>query len=137
MYQITRLDSEPIIVITITPPTNAYADAQRKMDDLEALVQTMDDPVIFRINDYSAVPAPTLNDITLVMAEETRTARPGSAADPRIRNVLVGNQPMVRLASEGLKQVQFGSLNVPLFDSYDAALAHVRAELERLRAEAK
>lgn len=135
VYQISRLDDEPIIVITITPPTDAYADAQRKLNDLEALVQTMDDPVIFRINDYSAVPAPTFNDITFVLAEETRTPRPGSAADPRIRNVVVGSHEMLRLAAEGVKQAQFGGLDVPLFDTYDAALAYVRAELDRLRAE--
>ncbi len=133
VYSIERLADEPIIVITATLPTDAYRDVRRKLDDLEAMVQTMDDPVIFRINDYSAIPAPTLDDITFVLAEETRSARPGSAADPRIRCVLVDNQPMIKLAAEGAKQAQFGSLHLPRFDTAAAALAYVRAELERFQ----
>lgn len=134
VVHITRLPDEPIIVIRATPPTDAYNDVRRKLDDLEALVQTMPGPVIFRINDYSALPEPTLNGIIFVLAEETRTPRPGSAADPRIRNVVVGSHPLIRLAIEGLKQPQYGSVDVPLFDTYDAALAYVRAVLDDLRA---
>ncbi|MBN1679248.1 MAG: hypothetical protein JW966_03085 [Anaerolineae bacterium] len=128
---VKQLGDEPIIVITVTPPFDSYKDVIQKLEAIEAIANTIDSPIIYRINDYSAVTQASLDDIMTVLARETRSGSAGSLADPRVRSVAVGSDEMIRLAATSLKQTQYGNLDVPLFESYDDALAYIREDMAR------
>ncbi len=81
----------------------------------------------YRITDVSDLDG-SFGDLVLVMAKAA-SGQPGSPSDPRITAVLVGSEMLVRIYAEGLRQEQYGKLNVPLFANHDEALVYLREQM--------
>lgn len=75
----------------------------------------------------------TFADLVMIMGAGFR-GQPGSPSDPRICGALVDIHSWSQLFADGLRQEQYGHLDIPLFDDLDAALAFMR---ERIASDAQ
>jgi hypothetical protein len=124
---VTKLPNEPIVI----------ADVQGRMD-VESIrnifAQTAvlcheDGGQIYQIASFLDVDA-SIKDAARVLVEASRGA-PGSALDPKVRAVLVAGHNRVRLLFDLMRQKEFGGVEVPVFDTLDAALAYVREQINQ------
>ena len=127
-WTLERLDNEPIILVTVFPPTSSYEGTIQLLHEIAELATTIPDGPIYRINDYSAI-TPTLDDLINVMTLEAKLGLPGSVGDPRTHLIAVGSGELVELGASSFSQDQFGNHNVPLFTSQDDALNYAREQL--------
>jgi len=79
---------------------------------------------LYRIFDFHEIEM-TFNDLVEGLATKTRQ-RPGSLRDARVYNVLVGTHELIKMKADSLGQRQYGELDVPLFETLDAAIAHCK-----------
>lgn len=123
---VTRLPGEPIVVATLCGPLNV--DALRTMFTQTAeLTHDLDGP-IYRIADFLHADA-SFKSMARVVTETTRQ-RPYGTRDPRIRPVLVCGYNRLRFLPDLFRQKAFGGIDMPVFDTVDEALVHVRTQLE-------
>lgn len=127
VYSIQKLPDEPIIIDTHSEPMEAigYVNFATELSDVANSIQGP----IYRISDLRDM---TFSFPTLVhvLAEETKSGRPGSAGDPRVNLVLVAVDLVADLIKSSAQQKQYGGRNFPIFDTVDAALAHVRKQIK-------
>ena len=129
-FTVEKLPDEPIIVITFRNPSNPTQDYGPLLDQVAKLCEGLEGP-IYRITDLRQVNF-SFSDMVVAIAEEFKSGKPGSAADPRIRTVLAASGELVKLAAESVKQEQYGARNdTPMFTSLDEAIAYSRAELAK------
>ena len=120
-----RMANEPILIATLYSPVTqddvhqVYRVSAQMADELGGRV--------YRISDVGVTDM-SFGDLVEVMADAAE-GQPGSPADNRIGVALVGNSDSFRIYSEGFTQEHYGRRNVPLFATFDAALAHVREEM--------
>lgn len=126
---VTQLPGEPIVIVTmidaspdVFPSYNWSAGNQ-----VARLLQSTEGP-IYRITDLSALNG-SAKRVASALQQEAK--RPGSAADPRIHEVLIGTPEMVRSEARAVSQPAVSSSDVPLFVSLMDALLYVRGELAR------
>jgi hypothetical protein len=129
-YNIKQVGNLPVVVVKLgLPPRldteNLFRDIAA---DLLPIIDTAERP-LYRINDMSIFdPVPIFSAVVRGLAFETQCL-PGTSSDPRLIPMFVGNGRDVKLIVEALKQKQYGEWNVPLFPNLDAALAHIRSEV--------
>lgn len=128
-FSIEKLPGEPIIISTMARDFNPHQNGEAFWNALAAAMEGEASP-IYRITVLDGIEA-NFSDMMITLAEEARGDRPGSTADPRIRALLVARIPMAQLAVEGLKQDQYGQLDVSLFTTLDEALDYARAEIKK------
>ena len=122
-----RLDGESILIATITPPLLPESETQRILAELGQFMAETDGDVVY-INDMSGVSAMQFADVVLGAANLTRT--PGTPfVDPRFKIIMVGTHEMVKLASESLKQEQYGQIYSQIYPTRDEAISAARALL--------
>jgi len=130
MYSIEMLADEPVIVVRIEPEFKFERDLWAVHEDVARKARTIAAGKVYRIMDFSALTI-TFSELQSVLYFETRGG-PGSAADPRIRNVLVGSGEMINMAADSLGQTQYGRINTPVFSTLNEALVYVRATLSHV-----
>jgi len=129
-FTVEKLPDEPIIIITFRNPSNPTEDYGPLLDQVAKLCEGLEGP-IYRITDLRQVNF-SFSDMVVSIAEEFKSGRPGSAADPRIKAVLAASGELVKLAAESVKQEQYGAQSdTPIFTSLDEAIAYARAELAK------
>jgi hypothetical protein len=123
---VERLPGEPIVVARFTGKVTAelvhemFAESARFADEIGDRVH--------RISDVSDIET-TFSDLILILAEASH-GQPGSPSDPRFQGTLVGANAWAKMYSDSLQQQQYGQLNIPVFDTFDAALAHIRSQIK-------
>jgi len=127
MYSVEALADEPVIVVRIEPEFEFEQDLQAVHEDVARKARAIAASKVYRIMDFSALTI-TFSELQSVLYFETRGG-PGSAADPRIRNVLVGSGEMINMAADSLGQTQYGRIATPVFATLNEALVYVRATL--------
>jgi hypothetical protein len=128
VYQIEKLPGEPIVIDSHGEPM----DAMGHRDFAEELARRVQDieGTVYRITDLLGM-SYSFPTLVHVLGEETRSGRPGSASDPRVKTVLVAAGEVADLIAVAASQPQYGGLNLPLFTTRDEALAYVRELIKR------
>ena len=121
-YRVWRVESEPIIVTTITEPVDWEADARGALVEVNRLTAQIEGEV-YRIADLSGVKA-TFSDLVQGLAAVTRSEG-GWLSAPGQRPIVVTSQQITALFADFAQQDQYGKLAVDVFPTLDAALAHV------------
>jgi hypothetical protein len=122
----TRLPGEPIIVIKPALPVEQNIEHVYAVDArCDQIASGLGGP-LYRIIDMRSVDL-AYSDILLYLDLE-KEGRPGSLADPRVRTLMVGYHPLLKIAAR--KTLQELNVIIPIFDSMDEALAYVRADAE-------
>lgn len=124
LVSVTKYPDDPIVVVTYRAPFAPREDITQAQEQIASILGESQ-AVLFRIDDLSDVDM-TWNQFVEGIYVGTREV-PGSMVDSRIRGILVGNGEMVKLASESMKQEQYGATNTPVFTSLEAALAYARS----------
>src|SRR5205823_5016350 len=124
-----KLPDEPILITAFFEPSKP-TDQAELWAALAPMVEGMPGP-IYRITDLSKLNV-TFGQMVGALAYETKGSYPGSAADPRVRSVLVANSAVVEIAAKSITQEQYGQSTMPpLFSTLDEALAYCRAEIAK------
>jgi hypothetical protein len=122
----TRLPGEPIIVVKPALPVEQNIEHVYTIDArCDQIASELGGP-LYRIMDMRFADL-AFSDILLFLDLE-KEGRPGSLVDPRVRTLMVGHHPLLKIAAR--KTLQELDVTVPVFDSMDEALAYVRADAE-------
>ena len=80
---------------------------------------------LYRISDFSRAES-TFTEVLGILRLASNSDLPGSSADPDVTVILVGDNKWAKMAAELLKQPQFHSLNIPIFDTQSEAIQYAR-----------
>ncbi|HVO72032.1 MAG TPA: hypothetical protein VMT24_18410 [Aggregatilineaceae bacterium] len=123
---LTRLPGEPIIVVKPALPVEQNIEHVFTIDArCDQIVSELGGP-LYRILDMRLADL-AFSDILLFLDLE-KEGRPGSLADPRVRTLMVGRHPLLKIAARRILQEL--NVTVPVFEAVDEALACVRADAE-------
>jgi len=125
LVNVHRLTDEPIIVVTYKAPFQPQLDIATAQRQIAAILD-LNEGVFFRIDDLSAANM-GWNEFVSGINIATQDV-PGSMTDARIRGILVGTYEMVTMASQSMKQEQYGATNTPMFDTLEEAISFARRE---------
>jgi hypothetical protein len=120
-----KLPGEPIVIVTIALPIERHLSSLYSIRaQIDRVAREAGGPLYvlldLRNQDVS------FSDILLGLDEQVGRP-PGAITDPRVRPVGVGDHPLLAIAAK--KTWQRYSIDVPIFDTLEAALQHARAEL--------
>lgn len=122
---IQRIPNERIIVATFDIPFSG-ADVATANAETAKVVIEMGAPV-FRI-EYIAGPL-NFDDVTEGLSVAARSGMAGSARDPNVVFLFVGQGPIVEMTAKSFSQNQYAGREVPLFATVDEAIAHARSRM--------
>jgi hypothetical protein len=122
---IQRLSDQPVIVVTITDPFDAYQELPATEQRFRELADTIQGPV-YRIIDMREWHAKFI-DVMSGLAFDTRREG-GMSKDSRIRTVLIGSGEMIKITATAMTQKQYGGNEQPLVGSMEEALDCVHAD---------
>lgn len=128
-YTVEYLDNESIMIVriegdfTIEMLQNMFAETAAYIDK---------NGHIYRVTDCTALELP-LQDFMKVLrlAQEAGKSSRGSAADPNVTAVLVGNNQWVSLYRDALRTQQGGGATIPILSTIEDALMYLRLQIER------
>jgi hypothetical protein len=123
---LTRLPDEPIIIVKPALPVEQHIEYVLSVDAQCARLVAEQGSPLFRIVDLRMGDL-AYSDILLFL-DIGKENRHGALSDPRIRTLLVGRHPLLRIAAR--KAQQDLDLVIPVFPSMGEALAHIRAGTE-------
>lgn len=121
-YTIDVID-DGIVLVDYLNPFDFVEDIRAAQREVAALADQANG-TLYRIIDAHHIEI-TFSDLVFALNEKARDT-PGSIRDPRIRTVIIGTHELVKLKAESLKQEQYGSLNMPFFESLEEARAYIR-----------
>lgn len=123
LVSVSKFPNEAIILVKYSAPffpTKDIVAAQEKIADI--LSENEGD--FYRIDDLSEAEM-DWNAFVEGIFIATRDVA-GSMTDKRIQGVLVGESSLIKMASESMKQNQYGAKPTPMFHTLDDALRHIR-----------
>lgn len=132
-YTVEEYQGEPIILVKVMPPYTPEM-LEESPREIMALVHDFYERVggpIYRINDLRDSGL-SLSELMISMAEE-RAGAAGSVTDTNVRNLVVANEGLVKQMVEAMSQPQYSGIHMPIFETVEEALAHIRAELVSLQ----
>jgi len=129
-FTVQQLGNEPIVLVIFPLPIHEYLDELAEVHVQLADIADQCNRTIYYIPYSNQIVDLSYSDILLWIAER-RDSTPGSIADPRIRVVLVGTTPMLRLAVKKFRE-QF-EIDVPIFPHLDHAIAYARRQIAAQR----
>ncbi len=125
-YKVERFPNEPIILASWFDPVDPEQDSIKMASETDALIRP-NEKQVFVVNDFR----PLKVDLRFVIAgmSAQRQKRPGTASDPRVRTIMVGDGLFWKIAERGVKQLP-GNMDAPLFTSMDEALVYAREKIK-------
>jgi hypothetical protein len=127
--KVERVSGKPIIIATFTG--HVTVELVKEMFDQSAkLADEMGDH-IYRVTDVSNIEM-NFGDLALALATASSDKQPGSSADPRFIGMLVGSHKWSQMFADSIKQEQYGTMNIPLFEDMGAAMAHIEEQMGKL-----
>jgi hypothetical protein len=131
-FTIEALPDEPIVLIKVRGQSDSMKDYPQLLSQLGKLLEGREGP-IYRISDFSEADNMSFSDLVVALAQEYCGKIPGTAADPRIRVVLVSSNDMLKWGAESAQQEQYGGLDAPpIFPTLQEALAFCRVEIKTI-----
>ncbi len=126
-FSVTQLPDENVVIVKHTAPFDPNTDlagAQARVGELLEQVEG----TLWRVEDISAAEM-SFGAFAAAMQIATSDG-PGSMRNPRLKGVLVGTDEIVKMASDSIKQAQYGAIEMPAFASQAEALAYIRKQGE-------
>lgn len=105
-------------------------DTRAVFAQIAGLVDTYGAP-FYRITCVQSEDTATTFDEVMMMTTLSSRGIRGSATDPDVVTVLVGQHPLVDLFVEAMRQEPFGAVEIPIFTEKAAALTFVREMIQR------
>lgn len=127
-YKLKELPGEPIIISTLLPPFDYNNDLRAIGEEVKIILQETSG-IYYFITDTTALNHLTFNDVVFGLVAATRGAASFLLRDERLKPLFVGTSTFVRLATDSLRQKQYGGLSFRMFSSLDQALVHIRQEI--------
>ncbi len=120
---IKQVPAENIIIVEYQAPFEPRVDIRQAQAEIARIIEA-NDQMLVRIDDLTRSGMTWSQFIEGI--DEATQGVPGSMTDPRISGVLVGDGELLSMASESMKQEQYGSTETPTFSNLDEALAYAR-----------
>ncbi|MFN8372937.1 MAG: hypothetical protein U0694_08675 [Anaerolineae bacterium] len=125
-YIIQKFVDEPIVMMVINNDYKLAVHGQQGTLDVITVLNAQEEPP-YCIIDMRALQL-NFNDILYLVSLITN--RQQSYDTPNAREVvMVTEKGYIKAAMDGLRNPLFGSINIPVYDSLDAALAYVRSQI--------
>jgi hypothetical protein len=128
---ITCLPDEPIVVAEFHGRMDL--NSIRLMFQESARFADLLNQKIYRIVNYLNADA-SFRDMAAALAEAKKGGA-GSPRDPRLFEVMVARRNRIRYLLDVLSRKEYGSIDVPVFDTMDDGFAFVRAQCRDTQAE--
>lgn len=125
LVNVEKLSNQPVVVVHYAAPFVPKEDIVNAQEQIATILESHEG-TLFRIDDLSKAEM-DWNAFLEGIFEATRDV-PGSMTDERIHGILVGDYKMVKMASESMKQDQYGAQQTPMFHSIDEALNYVKQQ---------
>jgi hypothetical protein len=124
-YELKQLEGEPIIVVTYKEP---YSPGEDVIQTNRLVAQKLDniEGAVYLINDIREVNL-TFSRVVQTMAaafNDNTTLAPN-----RIHGIAVGASKMLKLFVDSAKQMQYGNIDVVMFDTAEEAIEYARKKL--------
>jgi len=129
-HTIQQVANEPIILIKIFSPFDAHNETSEILHEIIEMVYPMPGLtyLIYNVLELKL----GFSDMVMGMAAALRSNVPGvEELKTKARMVVVGAGDLIKFAAKSAKQVQYGGLNVELFDTSEEALAFAREQLAK------
>jgi hypothetical protein len=122
---VQRIGDEPIIHAKIT----GYVDLDVLLEVYARTAELRKDMprYIYRITEVSDVQSSFSEMMEVIKQAAMRGG--SSSTDPTVTVVFIGTSHWVKLFTDALRQGAFGGKQIPVFESYDAALSYVRSDI--------
>ncbi|NDJ51651.1 MAG: hypothetical protein GYB68_01040 [Chloroflexi bacterium] len=118
-----------------------YLDPMNLREDLKGVVAASAEAAgatsgtIVRVGDGNQMSSMGFSDLVLSLGQLINN-EPGSLRDKRFLNVFVHDQPIAKMASDFMKQAQYGGMMVPVFPERAEALEWAHQFLSEQQGEA-
>jgi hypothetical protein len=126
-FTVTQIPGEPIVIAQIEVPLEQHMASIKSVTDQLARLAATSSPLLFVLVDLRDQ---SLSFSDILIGMEILNAPPNWLAQPTVRTVLVGTDPMIGIALKRFKQ-QLG-VDLTRFETIEDALAYARAEINRL-----
>jgi hypothetical protein len=121
-YSVTKMAGEPVIIIKFHSDFDAHVEAQQAFEAGARLLAEQTEPV-FSIWDVRQSTA----DLQSIM-EGANVSRTNVAPVNERASIVVTNDPVVKLAMEGMNSEVYGHVVIPVFETLEEALAYVHEQ---------
>jgi hypothetical protein len=120
-----RLEGEPIIHVTLKGhlTIEEVTEVYRRTDEMRKDMPKH----IYRIADVSEV-STSFTEMMQILKQATSHSG-STSSDYSITIVFVGTNHWAKLFTDAMRQGAFGGREIPIFESVDAAITYVRAEI--------
>ena len=124
-FTVERVGNEPILLLALKEPLNLQEEIGGIFRTIDKHLSNMPTPAVV-IHDFSEFHI-SFGDLVMGLQAQTKTPNaPGTLTDERSHTCIIGNDDIIRIASDSLKQDQYGGLDVPIYESYDEAIQYAR-----------
>lgn len=121
---VEKMPGMPIVIVTYYGHIT-IDDAKAVFAQMAGLLTTYGAP-LYRIAYVDCNTAHTSFDEVMMLTTLSSKGKPGSPTDPNVKTVLVGKHLLIDLYVDAMRQEAFGAVDIPIFDTLDDALTHVR-----------
>jgi hypothetical protein len=122
-YTVTKMAREPVILIQFHADFDAHVEAQQAFEASAKLLAEQTEPV-FAIWDVRQ----STTDLQSIM-EGANISRTNVTPENERGSIVVTNDPVVKLAMQGMNSEIYGNVVIPVFEDVDQALAYVHEQL--------
>lgn len=121
-FEVKQLGDEPIIILTVIPPTDVKTEPQQTLEIINAIAQRIPG-LVYRISDISRLDI-TFEMLVAGLADDIRNSA------PNIRHIVVGKGDMIELGAAAIKQQHYGAQEGYIVASVEEGVALARKLLK-------
>ena len=122
-YTVTKMAGEPVVIIKFNADFDAHVETQQAFEASAKLLAEQSEPV-FVIWDVLE----SSTDFQGIM-EGANMSRINATPVNERGSIVVTSDPVVKMAMEGMNSEIYGYVVVPVFETFDEALAYVHEQL--------
>ncbi len=126
---VEKLPEQPIAVVHYHGHVTVE-DTRAVFAQIAGLIDTYGAP-FYRVTCVQSEDAAVTFDEVMMMTTLSSRGIRGSATDPDVTTVLVGEHPLVDMFVEAMRQEPFGAVEIPVFTQEETALAFIRDLLQQ------
>lgn len=125
---VEKLANQPIIIASYHGHITVD-DAKAVFAQVAGLIDIYGAP-LYRIACVDCDSAHTSFDEVMMLTTLSSKGLRGSATDPDVKTVLVGEHLLIDLYVDAMRQEAFGAVEIPIFETLEDALAHVQSIIQ-------
>jgi hypothetical protein len=124
-FELKKLEGEPIVIATYKEPYDPKEDVVGTNRMVAEVLEEFEGDIYF-INDIRQVKL-TFPRVVQTMAAAFRDST--TLAPDRVHGIAVGAGNMLKLFVDSAKQIQYGKIDIELFDTTEEAIAFIRSKI--------